>query len=115
MEWFAVRSLLRHQFAASSDTYEERITLWCADTPDSALALAEDEAREHASILSTADSPTEYVDFGQCYHLADPLGHGAEVFSLMRDSDLEPEDYRAWFFETGGERQMPQEDDESLS
>lgn len=30
---------------------------------------------------------------------------GAEVFSLMRDSDLEPDDYLDAFFSTGNERQ----------
>jgi hypothetical protein len=33
----------------------------------------------------------EYLGLAQAYKLYDELGHRAEVFSLMRDSPLEPE------------------------
>jgi hypothetical protein len=41
------------------------------------------------------------------FHLTvgDTLSDGAEVFSLMRASDLEPEAYIDRFFDTGLERQ----------
>lgn len=35
------------------------------------------------------------------------VGHGVEVFSLMRDSDLASEDYISRFFDTGAEHQRP--------
>ena len=41
--------------------------------------------------------------------MAEPLGDGAEVFSLMRDSDLTPHEYLDHFFDTGDERQGPLE------
>jgi pentatricopeptide repeat protein len=41
----------------------------------------------------------------QAYALSDDLGDGAEVFSLMRDSDLGPDDYLDAFFSTGDERE----------
>ena len=41
-----------------------------------------------------------------CIRLADEtIGHGAELFSLLRESDLEPKEYLDAFFDTGDERQ----------
>jgi len=41
------------------------------------------------------------------YALAAPLpGHGVEVFSLLRESDLPPEPYIDSFFDTGTEREQ---------
>lgn len=37
--------------------------------------------------------------------LFDEPGHGAEVFSLLRDSHLEGDEYIQAFFATGSERQ----------
>jgi hypothetical protein len=37
--------------------------------------------------------------------LPESPGYGTEVFSLMRDSVLEPNAYLSTFFETGTERQ----------
>jgi hypothetical protein len=41
----------------------------------------------------------------QSYELYDEPGDGAEVFSLIRVSDLEPSDYVDRYFDTGTERQ----------
>jgi hypothetical protein len=41
----------------------------------------------------------------QAYRLFDEPGHGAEVFSLVRKSGLEPQAYLTGFFDTGQERQ----------
>jgi hypothetical protein len=98
--WFSVRCVFR--FAGKlRPTYEERLTLWRATGFEQAVLLAETEAREYASGLGDCD----YVGFAQAYHLFDEPGHGAEVFSLMRDSDLDPERYLTAVFDTGAERQ----------
>lgn len=89
--------------------YEERITLWRATSFDNAVERAEAVARAYAAAI--VDGPSEYVGFAQAYHLYDEPPDGAEVFSLFRVSDLEPEPYLDHFFDTGGERQ--QELDES--
>jgi hypothetical protein len=103
--WYAVRCLLhtRARESGSSDYYEERITLWQADSFDQAIERAEVEARAYAS-----DSDrTKYIKLAQAYHLfgARP-GDGSEVFSLLRDSPLSPDDYVRRFFDTGGEHQQ---------
>ena len=103
LSWFGVRCLFRHH----GDVYEERVTLWRARDLDEAIALAEEEAREYAAVLSSPDGRNEYIGFAQSYVLDDEPGHGAEVFSLMRDSDLPPGAYIDRFFDTGDEHESP--------
>jgi len=67
--------------------YEERVTIWQAESHAAAIAQAEAEAETYV-----ADINGEYV------------ADGAEVFSLMRDSDLKPSAYLNHFFDTGRER-----------
>ena len=62
--------------------------------------MAEAEAGEYA-----ADVAGEYLGLAQVYSLADDPGHGAELFSLLRDSQLQPDAYLDAFFNTGEERQ----------
>jgi len=105
--WFAVRCILRMDGLAEvegtdeSILYEERVTLWRAESVDAAVTLAEDEAREYAAVLP----PAEYLGLAQSYELADTPGHGAEVFSLVRESQLLATPYLDTFFDTGTERQ----------
>ncbi|GIE38008.1 hypothetical protein Alo02nite_09060 [Actinoplanes lobatus] len=47
----------------------------------------------------------EYLGLAQVYSLSDEPGHGAEIFSLLRGSTLEPGAYLDAFFDTGHERQ----------
>ncbi|WP_406299445.1 DUF4288 domain-containing protein [Embleya sp. NBC_00888] len=96
--WHSVRCLFRHQ----PDIYEERITLWRAADLDEAIALAEADALEYARDVNDA----EYLGLAQAFRLFDAqVGHGMEVFSLARDSPLEPSEYLDAFFDTGTERQ----------
>ncbi len=92
--WYAVRCL----FKIEPSTYEERITIWLAKSPEEAIDKAEGEAIEYADELE------EYLGFAQSFHLFNDPTDGSEVFSLMRDSDLDPDQYIARFFDTGGER-----------
>jgi hypothetical protein len=100
--WYAVRSVIRLNSTEteSSRPYEERITLWKAKSFEEAIDRAEAETIEYAEGLG------EYVvEFGQSYALVDEPGDGTEIFSLLRDSDLEPRPYVATYFATGAERQ----------
>jgi hypothetical protein len=97
--WFAVRCVLHHR---DRNAYEERITLWQAVDFDQAIAKAEQEAHDYATDLETC----EYTGLAQAYQLYDPPGDGAEVFSLIRDSHLPPNQYLTAFFDTGAERQQ---------
>jgi hypothetical protein len=101
--WYAVRVVIRFGDDGPTSTYEERITLWRAPSADEAIEMAEAEAAGYAESLENA----EYTGFAQSFNLfvGDSVGHGDEVFSLMRDSDLDTEDYLDAFFDTGAEHQ----------
>jgi len=96
--WFGVRCIFRW---SQPPTYEERITLWEATSLDDAIAKAEEEARAYANRLDS-----EYLDIAQAYWIgvARPT-RGSEVFSLMRDSELDADEYLDSFYDTGQERQ----------
>jgi len=96
-QWFGVRCVFRD---ASRSLYEERVTLWRAAGFAEALAMAEVEAADYATTLDL-----RYVGLGQAYWLPGRPVHGAEVFSLCRDSELAPTEYLGRFFDTGRERQ----------
>ncbi|MEW2591927.1 hypothetical protein [Micromonospora aurantiaca] len=98
-EWFAVRCVFQHGTDAPF-VYEERITVWQAVSFDDAVAQAEAEAAAYAD-----EADRIYLGFAQAYRMFDELGHGAEVYSLMRDSELPPDAYLTTFFDTGEERQ----------
>jgi hypothetical protein len=101
--WFGVRCVFEHESDDAEHSYEERVTLWRAGSFDEAIALAEAEAIEYAATLGR----TRYLGLAQAYVLADEPGHGAEVFSLIRDSELAPDEYLDAFFDTGTEYQQP--------
>lgn len=76
--------------------------MWKATTLDEGIKLAEEEAVEYAETVGV-----EFIEFSQAYLLADdPRDSGAEVFSLIRDSDLPPKEYAARYFSTGAEREQ---------
>ncbi|WP_433332680.1 hypothetical protein [Spirillospora sp. CA-294931] len=95
--WFGVRCVFRD---LNNEVYEERITLWQASDAAQAIALAEEEAVEYAAVFDN----TSYVGLAQSFELSDLPVHGGEVFSLMRDSELAPNEYLSTFFSTGAER-----------
>jgi hypothetical protein len=105
--------------------YEERVTLWYAKSADDAFTQAETEAAYYAAKIV---GNGEVLDLFQAYRLpeheyetagetltdetgivASPkifLGEpGSELFSLIRDSDLSPDEYIKRFFDTGTEHQ----------
>ena len=101
MGWYGVRCVVA---LPERGTFEERVTLWKADSHEDAIRRAEREIRDYV----TEDG--EYTGLAQSFELFDEPGDGAEVFSLMRDSDLDPKSYLDRFFDTGDERQGEVED-----
>jgi hypothetical protein len=107
VSWFAVRCVFALGWPpeAVGKTYEERITLWRAASAEEAMARAEAEASEYAATIT--DAPSKVLGLVQSYALYDEPGDGAEVFSLLRESDISPKEYIDAFFDTGAERQEP--------
>ena len=97
--WFSVRCVFQNSDGTPT-SYEERITLWRATTFEEAIALAEAEAGDYAELVGD-----RYLGLAQAYHVADEIGHGAEVYSLIRDSQLPSDAYLTTFFNTGWEHQ----------
>lgn len=99
--WFGVRCIFKRR---SKQHYEERITLWHADSFETAIKRAEAEAIEYQEI-----SESDYLRIAQAYELPDGVSDGSEVFSLFRESSLGPEEYVSRFFDSGTEVQKKDE------
>ncbi|MDQ1681987.1 MAG: hypothetical protein QOC60_888 [Frankiaceae bacterium] len=98
--WYAVRCVFRFDGAADQESsYEERITLWQAGDADEAIERAEADAQHYAA--ETAETPGEYLGLAQAYWLFDDPGDGAEVFSMFRESPLDPDAFLAAYFDDG--------------
>ena len=96
--WFSTRCVFRW---SHPETYEERITIWRARDIDEAIDLGEAEA-----ILYADRFGLNFLEIVQAYEIAvGALDAGAEVFSLLRDNQMDAEDYVTAFFDTGSERQ----------
>lgn len=100
--WISVRCIF-HTERQGSRFYEERITLWRATSMDDAIERAEAEAHEYARDTSSENDTTVYAGLAQAYLLADDPEDGAEVYSLIRGSDVDTGDYLDAFFDTGTE------------
>ncbi len=97
--WFSVRC----HFALKSDgpfDYEERITLWRADSAEEAIESAENEARRYADSLGY-----RYLNACSSYQLSVTgfAVEGKEVHSEMRKSKLDSDAYLDRYFFTGAE------------
>ena len=101
--WYVVRTLIRFANAGhvdGQDAFEERITLWRAESSEEAILMSEGSAAEYVKVIDG-----QVLDLSQSYQLFDEPGHGAEVFSLVRSSSRTPEKYIDTFFDTGDEHQ----------
>jgi hypothetical protein len=102
-KWWSVRLIFR-VLGAEDYAYEERVTLWHAETMSDAIETAEAEGREYS--VAGDEQLFEYTGLAQAFHTYIPdrgPRSGDEVFSLIRDSHLEPDDYTNRFFDTGDE------------
>ena len=100
--WFGVRLLYRHT-RTRGQTYEERILIVRSKTAEDAI-----ETAESLSAQEYEDETTERLDYALSFNIFDCDGpclqHGTEVFSLMRDSRLTPDEYLDRFHDSGSER-----------
>lgn len=105
--WFSARTVFEHD-KPGDGLFEERIVLLRAADFEEALERAEAEALRYAE-----EAGGTYTGYASVFEIADEqLADGSEVFSLMRDSDLEADDYIDHFFATGDERQADEEGDD---
>jgi hypothetical protein len=79
--------------------YEERITLWRAESFEQAHDLANREATRYAE-----GRQAESLDYSEAYWIDPEIFElDVEIFSLLRESDLAPAEYISTFYSTGRE------------
>jgi hypothetical protein len=104
LEWYAAKTIYKSHFVEDgrqTTVFEERVVLFRAADFDDTIAKAEAEAAEYCRAISG----TEYLGFMDVYLVGDEtIGHGTEVYSLMRVSDLSSKDYLDQFYDDGKER-----------
>ena len=100
LSWYRVRTVFEHVHRARGRErlYEERVVLVRAGSHDEAIVKAEAEANSYAT-----DGVT-FLGYVMSFEMFDTPGEGAEVFSLIRQSRLQPKRYVDEFFDTGRER-----------
>jgi hypothetical protein len=99
--WYGVRCVFAWgaNDADPATPYEERVTIWQADSFERAIALAEQEGAAYAV------GGLRRLGLVQAFALDTEPGHGAEVFALLRRSTLDDGAYLDQFFDTGAELQ----------
>jgi hypothetical protein len=104
--WYSVKCLFHHPTRKADGEdflYEERVTLWKAESFEEAHRMAEEEARRYA-----AEAKCVFVASTDSFHLfEEELSAGAEVYSSMRGSNLQPTAYRKTFCVTARDRLKP--------
>lgn len=99
--WYGVRLVYRLT-GFPAQAYEERIVIVKAASFDEAIAKVERYSKDYE------DETKVYTGYAMAFHILDEngssLGEGVEVFSLMRDSELDPDEYLDRFHDTGRER-----------
>src|SRR5262245_39167084 len=104
-EWYGARTVYKHIKDMSSSSsfhlYEERVIVIQALSFDDAIIEAEKEAREYAG----ENSEIKYLEFVNVFKLfADKIENRTEVYSLMRENNLDENGYLDRFFDTGFEK-----------
>tara|TARA_B100001778_G_C18501437_1_gene589857 strand:+ start:686 stop:1087 length:402 start_codon:yes stop_codon:yes gene_type:complete len=118
MKMYSVRSVLEwkgRKDIQKKHLYEERITVWNANSLDEAIALAEKEIDAYVNEESSKKEKMSPLGFYQAFAGFKEVQldlQGEEVFSLLRQSDLEPDDYLDSFFDTGDEHQQGKKTDQ---
>jgi len=111
MTTFSVRSVLEwkgRKELKKKHLYEERITIWNANSLNEAIAFAEKEEKEYINSECSRKEMMEPLGFYQGFWSFDEVEltkQGSEIFSLLRESDLDPDAYLDTFFDTGMEHQ----------
>jgi hypothetical protein len=99
-EWFGVRCWFLFEAGAiipeRGQVYEERVTIWLAKSAAEARGRAVAEAEAYAG-----DTDASRIDYVETYRIFGKPGDGAEVWSVMRDSWLAPDDYLSRFVTEG--------------
>jgi hypothetical protein len=99
--WYGVRLIYKLATGELRQAYEERVIIVRAESAEDALGQAERYSKEYEG------DTRQYTGYAMLFHIFDEdgpcLGPGVEVFSLVRYSDLDVDDYLDRFHDTGNE------------
>jgi len=103
-EWFGAKTLYEHIGLAGPKSkkkvYEERVVVFRARDENEAMALAEEEARKYVANLKS----TRYLGYVMLYiTMENVIRSGTEVYSLMRQTDLNPRAFQARYHDAKSE------------
>lgn len=93
--WYAAKLIFGwYRHSGERKCYEERIVLFRAISFEDAIEQAENESERYCRDWSSEGCQIRYEGFLDVYHLSEPtVGHGAEIYSKVRKSPLEPSEY----------------------
>ncbi len=104
MSWYSAKCVFRHGPMAGDPgrfVYEERVIVLLANDLNEAVRRAEEEAKEYAASLEEV----EYTGFVAAYDIGeDEISDVSEVYSILRNSDLETNAFLDRYYDDGTER-----------
>lgn len=104
MSWYSAKCVFRHNAPVGSSNkfaYEERIIVLRAGDLHKAIKRAEEEAHEYSARLEGV----EFTGFVAAYDIGeDEIDDLSEVYSVLRDSDLEANPFLDRYYDDGSER-----------
>lgn len=101
-EWYGARTVYNvGKTNTKLNLYEERVVVLKAISFSDAILKAEKEAQDYAD----SDSEVKYLGYVNVFKLFDDkIKNNTEVYSLMRENNLEENEYLDNFFDTGLEK-----------
>jgi hypothetical protein len=103
-EWYAAKTVCKHhrvENGTAKTFFEERVVLLQSADFDDAIVKGEAEAQEYCRGIRDV-SYTGYINVYRLF--GDTVGHGTEVYSLLRESGLSDSEYLDHFYDDGNER-----------
>lgn len=100
--WYSAKCIIKHlDLLEPGDVhYEERVVLLWADSLDHAIERGEEEAAEYVASIGDA----EYAGFVSVFRIGEePIGDRCEVYSLMRKTSMETDDFLDRYHDDGTE------------
>jgi hypothetical protein len=103
-KWYGAKTLYlvtSNTTETPANLYEERVIVLKSNSFDDAISEAEKEAANYAA----EGSGLKYLRYVNVFKLFDEkIKDKTEVFSLMRESPLTPQEYIDEYYDTGNER-----------
>jgi hypothetical protein len=90
---YVVRMITLNREGVVGGVYNEQLTMWIADSPEQACDLARSQTADYCR-----DVHEELLDYQEVWQMFDYLRQGGEVFTSLRESSLDPDDYVSRYF-----------------